>query len=195
MINCKNIFSKGVNIVNSGIDKIIASNESSSNKNNCPFANNTTPFVGNKNSFNGHNCPFVNNVSSNAVNSNKGCDLWIYSEKTKSYVINKKTPKNNRAVGLLKFAAKKSIAMAKRIIPGIVMMTTAFTLGPTIRSCADSTHQNASPSANIVYESGKQHAIDSIKIAELERKIAQDSIKFKNTLDSINVSKVRKIIK
>ena len=195
MINCKNIFSKGVNIVNSGIDKIIASNESSSNKNNCPFANNTTPFVGNKNSFHGNNCPFVNNASSNVVNSNKGCDLWIYSEKTKSYVINKKTPKNNRAVGLLKFATKKSLAIAKRIIPGIVMMTTAFTLGPTIRNHTDSSNKGASPSANIVYESGKQHAIDSIKIAELERKIAQDSIKFKNTLDSINVSKVRKIIK
>ena len=111
------------------------------------------------------------------------------------YKGNKKTPKNNRAVGLLKFAAKKSLAIAKRIIPGIVMMTTAFTLGPTIRNHTDSSNKGASPSANIVYESGKQHAIDSIKIAELERKIAQDSIKFKNTLDSINVSKVRKIIK
>ena len=75
-----------------------------------------------------------------------------------------------------KFVVKKSWTLAKRIIPGIFMMTCSFTIGHMMNS-GKSTSIDPSMDANWAYHAGQQRIRDSLKIVELEQKLAADSLK------------------
>lgn len=121
---------------------------------------------------------------------------FVYSEKTNTYIASGKTKKGNKLAKVVKFAASKGFALAKRVVPGIVMMTTALTVGPMIRSCTQAGQQQAAmPSATMMYEAGQQHIRDSLRIAELEKQLAADTIKTIKKFDSAHLAKVAKHIK
>ena len=89
---------------------------------------------------------------------------------------------NNRFTSKIKPAAKfigqKSFAIARKIIPGIVMMTCSFTIGHMMNRPSNQPHQiDPRMDANWAYKAGQQHIRDSLKIVELEQKIAADSMK------------------
>ena len=78
-----------------------------------------------------------------------------------------------------KYVGQKSFELAKRIIPGIVMMTCSFTIGHMMNrpSNNQSSHLPKSLDANWAYQAGQQRIRDSLKIVELEQKLAADSMK------------------
>ncbi len=75
-----------------------------------------------------------------------------------------------------KFVVNKSWALAKKVIPGIFMMTCSFTIGHMMNS-GKNRPIDPRMDANWAYHAGEQRIRDSLKIVELEQKIAADSMK------------------
>ena len=78
-----------------------------------------------------------------------------------------------------KYVGKKSFEMAKRIVPGIVMMTCSFTIGHMMNKPSQQQVQQTPRrlDANWAYQAGQQRIRDSLQIVELKQKLAADSIK------------------
>lgn len=82
----------------------------------------------------------------------------------------------NKIKPAAKFVGQKSFEMAKRIIPGIVMMTCSFTIGHMMNG-SRSRQIDPRMDANWAYHAGQQRIRDSLQIVELKQKLAADSIK------------------
>lgn len=84
----------------------------------------------------------------------------------------------NKIKPAAKFVGEKSISLAKRIVPGIVMMTCSFTIGHMMnKPSSQQSHLPKSLDANWAYQAGQQRIRDSLQIVELKQKLAADSIK------------------
>lgn len=97
----------------------------------------------------------------------------------------------NKVKPAAKFVAQKSFALAKKIIPGIIMMTCSFTIGHKMNSSRQRTI-DPRMDANWAYNAGQQKIRDSLKIVELEQKLAADSMKIYHLTKKAGLDKVIK---
>lgn len=84
----------------------------------------------------------------------------------------------NKIKPAAKFVGQKSFEMAKKIVPGIVMMTCSFTIGHMMNKPSKQPRPiDPRMDANWAYHAGQQKIRDSLQIVELKQKLAADSIK------------------
>ncbi len=84
----------------------------------------------------------------------------------------------NKIKPAAKFVGQKTFEMAKRIVPGIVMMTCSFTIGHMMNKPSNQPRPiDPRMDANWAYHAGQQRIRDSLQIVELKQKLAADSIK------------------
>ena len=93
-----------------------------------------------------------------------------------------------------KFVGRGTLALAKKIIPGVIMMTCSFTLGHRMNSSRPKTI-DPRMDAQWAYQAGQQRIKDSLRIVELEQRIAADSMKLYHLGEQLNLTKVAKKIK
>lgn len=75
--------------------------------------------------------------------------------------------------------SKKALSVAKKIRPGHIMFG-AMLVMTCMNRCSTTTHQSSVDHSKMMqwsYEMGEQRIRDSIKIVELQNKIAADSMK------------------
>jgi len=99
--------------------------------------------------------------------------------------------KNEQVINRLKPVAQEvgrhSIDLMKRIVPGVIMMTCSFTIGHKLNSGNKVNAIPASKDAAWAYQAGQQRIRDSLKIVELEQKLAADSMKIYHLTKKVHI--------
>lgn len=93
-----------------------------------------------------------------------------------------------------KFIGQKTWALAKKVVPGVIMMTCSFTLGHRMNSSRPKTI-DPRMDAQWAYQAGQQRIKDSLRIVELEQKLAADSMKLYHLGEQLKLTKVVKNVK